>query len=159
MVLAAAGLATAWATTGVRATGGGGDFAAAGAGDGGTVAAGDADAGAAGGATTGGLGASARRAAVLGVSAGGASRALAVSDPPENTSFSAPSIFMPPGFPGLIRTGPLSAAITGIPVLVCPIIADAPISAASTTPMPPANIAKRRVAGSMRRRRRPWPMP
>jgi hypothetical protein len=49
-----------------------------------------------------------------GFSGGGASLESAVSDPPENTSFSAPSIFMPPGLSGFTRIGRLSAVTTGI---------------------------------------------
>ncbi|HBK07172.1 MAG TPA: hypothetical protein DDZ81_15195 [Acetobacteraceae bacterium] len=71
--------------------------------------------GAGGASTTAGGGAAAVRSALLsGTSGAGASLAFWVSDPPENTSFSAPSIFMPPGFAGFSRIGRASALTTGI---------------------------------------------
>ena len=57
------------------------------------------------------------KAFVSGLSDVAASLALAISDPPEKTSFSAPSIFRPPGLAGLTRTGVLSAVTTGTPSL------------------------------------------
>ena len=101
----------------------------------------------------------ARKALASGFSAGGASLASPVSDPPEKTSFSAPSIFMPPGFSGLTRIGWVSAVTTGTAVLRWPIRPEALISSTSTAPRPPANSISRRVSGSMPARTRPGPVP
>ena len=69
-----------------------------------------------------------------------ASLASLVSDPAEKTSFSAPSIFMPPGLAGFSRIGRVSAVTTGTSPDFRPINAEAPISVTNTAPRAPANM-------------------
>ena len=100
-----------------------------------------------------------RNAFASGASGAGASLALVVSDPPEKTSFSAPSIFIPPAFSGFSRTGRPSATTTGTSFPWRPTKAEAPISVTKTAPNPPANITNRLVSGSMPDRTRLCPVP